>query len=201
MGTLATLPKSSRNTTLVPRPLAFGDDIHMDIVFGPEAALANTHYGLLLTDRFSRMTYIYLLQNLTSDIVRQLDCFFAHLGFRPKRLISDFDTKLIGGKARDHLNRLGIHVNAAPASRQDCNGLAERHWQTMAAMARNWLASAELPAKFWFFAVKRAAEIWNYFPLQLEDGTWSTPFTLAHGIKPDLRVLFKAFGLAAARRE
>jgi hypothetical protein len=25
-------------------------------------------------------------------------------------------------------------------------------------MAGNWLASAELPAKFWFYAVKRAAE-------------------------------------------
>jgi hypothetical protein len=99
----------------------------MDIVFGPEVALANTHYGLLFADRFSWMTYIYLLQNLTSDIVRQLDCYFAHLGFQPKRLISDFDTKLIGGKARDHLNQLGIHVNVAPASCQDCNGLAEHH--------------------------------------------------------------------------
>ncbi len=69
------------------------------------------------------------------------------------------------------------------------------------AMARNWLASAELPGKFWFLAVKRAAEICNYFPLQLEDKTWTTPLTLAHGIKPDLRVLFKVFGLAAVRHE
>jgi hypothetical protein len=68
-------------------------------------------------------------------------------------------------------------------------------------MARNWLLSAELPAKFWFFAVKRASEICNYFPLKLEDGTWTTPFTLAHGEKPDLRVLFKMFGLATVRRE
>jgi hypothetical protein len=39
------------------------------------------------------------------------------------------------------------------------------------------------------------------FPIKLEDGTWTTPFTLAHGEKPDLRVLFKMFGLAAVRRE
>jgi hypothetical protein len=112
-------------------------------------------------------------------------------------LISDFDTKLIGGKSREYLNHLKIHANAAPANRQDCNGLAERHWQTVTAMARNWLASAELPAKFCFYAVKRAAEVCNYFPIKLGDGIWSTPLELAHGIKPDLRVLFKVFGLAA----
>jgi hypothetical protein len=55
-------------------------------------------------------------------------------------------------------------------------------------MARNWLASAELPAKFLFYAVKRAAEVCNYFPLKLDTGTWTTPFELAHRVKPDLRV-------------
>lgn len=200
-GDLATIRKSPQNTAPVPRPLSFDDVIHMDIVFAPEVALANTHYGLIFTDRYSQMTYMYPLQNLTTDIIKQLDCFFAHLGCLPKRLITDFDTKLIGGKARDHLNRLKIHVNTAAAFRQDKNGLAERHWQTLIAMARNWLLSAELPAKFWFFAVKRASEICNYFPLKLEDGTWTTPFTLAHGEKPDLRVLFKMFGLATVRRE
>jgi hypothetical protein len=58
-------------------------------------------------------------------------------------------------------------------------------------MAQNWLASAELPAKFCYHAVKRAAEVCNYFPLKLEDGTWTTPLELAHHTKPDLRVLFK----------
>ncbi len=71
----------------------------------------------------------------------------------------------------------------------------------MVSMARSWLASAELPSKFWFFAVKRAAEICNYFPYRIEDGTWTTPLELAHHSKPDLRVLFKMFGLAAVRRE
>ncbi len=94
-----------------------------------------------------------------------------------------------------------VHINAAPAHRQDKNGLAERHWQTMASMARNWLASAELPSTFWFYAVKRAAEVCNYFPTKLDDGSFCTPFELVHGQKPDLRVLFRLFGLAAVRRE
>ncbi len=200
-GHFATLKKKPRNTDPVPRPLHFADVMHMDIIFGPEISCGNIHYGLLFTDRFSRMTYLYPLRNLTSDIPKQLESFFAHLGMTPKRLISDFDLKLIGGQAREYLNRLKVHVNAAPAYRQDKNGLAERHWQTMVSMSRNWLASAELPSTFWFYAVRRAAEICNYFPYQLEDGTYSTPFELVHKIKPDLRVLFRMFGLAAVRRE
>jgi len=201
VGDLSNIRKSPRNTTPVVRPETFGDVIHMDIVFGPDVAIGNVHYGLLFTDRFSRMTYVYPLQNLTSDIRKQLEAFFAHLGFSPKRLITDFDTKLIGGKAREYLNSLLIHVNAAPAFRQDKNGLAERHWQTLVAMSRSWLASAELPSSFWFYAVKRAAEICNYFPIKFEQTSWTTPFELAHQVKPDLRVLFKLFGVAAVRRE
>jgi len=200
-GNLATLRKNPRNTVPVPRPLSFAVVIHMDNIFGTEVAVGNIHYGLLFTDRFSRMTYVYPLYNLTLDIPNQLEAFFAHIGVIPKRLISDFDLKLIGGKARNYLNKMLIHVNAAPACRQDKNGLAQRHWQTMVSMARNWLVSAKLPSTFWYYAVQCAAEVCNYFPLVLEDGTATTPFELVHETKPDLRVLFKMFSLAAVRRE
>ncbi len=88
-------------------------------------------------------------------------------------------------------------MNAAPANRQDKNGLAKRHWQTMVSMTRNWLASAELPSSYWFYAAKRAAEVCNYFLYKLEDGSYTTPFKLVHGSKPDLCYLFKLFALAA----
>jgi hypothetical protein len=156
------MKKKNRNTIPVPRATDFGETIHFDIVFGPDISVGNIHYGLLFTDHFSRMSYVYPLQNLTSDIPKQLEALFAHIGCYPMRLISDSDTNLIGGKARDYLNSLLIHVNAAPAHRQDKNGLAERHLQTMVAMARGWLASAELPSSFWFYAVRHAAEVGNY---------------------------------------
>jgi hypothetical protein len=63
-GCYATLRKKARNTNPVSRPLQFGDVIHMDIVFGPEMAIGNVHYGLLLSDCFSRMNYLYPLHNL-----------------------------------------------------------------------------------------------------------------------------------------
>lgn len=117
------------------------------------------------------------------------------------RFISDFDTKLIGGHACEYLNSLLIHVNAAPAHRQDKYGLAECHWQTIIAMARNWLASAEIPSSFWFFAVKCAAEVCNYFPLKLSYGSWTTPLELAHQVKPDLCALFRLFSVVAVHCE
>jgi hypothetical protein len=127
LGDVATLHKKPRNTTPVPRSSFFGQVMHMDIVFGPELAIGNIHFGLLFTDRFSWMTYIYPLWNLTTDIPKQLEAFFAHLGFSPHQLITDFDLKLIGREAREYLNGLLIHANAAPSSRQDKNGLAKRH--------------------------------------------------------------------------
>jgi hypothetical protein len=41
----------------------------------------------------------------------------------------------------------------------------------------------------------------NYLPYKLEDGTFTTKFELAHHQKPDLRVSFKPFALAAVRHE
>jgi len=200
-GCFATIRKKDRNTVPVPRPHQFGEVVHLDIVFGPEISIGNIHYGLLCVDRYSRMSYVYPLQNLTGDIQKQLECFFSHIGLVPKRIVSDFDLKLVGGKAREYLNSLLVHVNAAPSCRQDKNGLAERHWQIMVNMARNWLSSADLPPSFWIYAVRRAAEVCNYFPTTLDDGLVTTPFELVHATKPDLRNLFKPFALAAVRRE
>ena len=147
-GYFAMLRKNYRSTTPVPRPSGFGEIIHVDIVFGPGISVGNIHYGLICVDRYSRMTYIYPLKNLTSDIQKQLELFFSHIGIIPRRVVTDFDLKLIGGKARDYFNSMLAHVNAAPPYRQDKNGLSERHWQTLVSMSRNWLASAELLVLF-----------------------------------------------------
>jgi hypothetical protein len=65
-GDLSTIRKSARNTTPVPRSTYFGEVMHVDIAFGPEVSVGNIHYGLLFTDHYSRMTYLYPLQNLTN---------------------------------------------------------------------------------------------------------------------------------------
>jgi hypothetical protein len=88
---LATMHKKPRSTTWVPCSESFADIMDMDIIFGPEISVRNVHYGLLFTNCFSRMTYLYPLQNLTTDIPKQLEAFFARSGTVPCCLISDFD--------------------------------------------------------------------------------------------------------------
>jgi len=94
-GCFASLRKKDRNTVPVPHPQQFGDVFHMDIVFSPEISVGNIHYSLRCVDRYSQMTYLYPLHNLTSDIQKQLELFFSHLGSIPRRIISDFDMKLL----------------------------------------------------------------------------------------------------------
>jgi len=80
--------------------------------------------------------------------------------------------------------------------------LAERHWQTMISMARNWLAQLNYHLLFGsmpFIMLQRY--VVNYSPYKLEDGTYSTLFELVHKKKPDLRALLKPFSLAAVHRE
>jgi hypothetical protein len=84
-GVFATMRKCARSTVPVLRPNKFGDVIHMDIVFGPDISIGNIHYGLLFLDRYSRMTYIYPLQNLTSDIKKQSEAFFCSFRFCTKK--------------------------------------------------------------------------------------------------------------------
>jgi hypothetical protein len=44
-------------------------------------------------------------------------------------------------------------------------------------------------------------EVCYYFPFKLEDGTYTTPFELAHHLKSDFWLLLKPFCLAAVHRE
>jgi len=85
-GDFANMRKTDRNTIPVPRSAAFGDVIHMDIVFGPEVSIENVHYGLLFVDHFSRMSYVYPLQNLRQDIKKQLESFLLILALFPNAL-------------------------------------------------------------------------------------------------------------------
>jgi hypothetical protein len=66
--------------------------------------------------------------------------------------------------------------------------------------SKAWLTSAELPPSFWFYAVRHAAEVCNYFSFHLNEGTITTLFELVHK-KMDHRVLFKIFGYAAVHRK
>eukprot|EP00957_Ditylum_brightwellii_P063151 4793665-Ditylum_brightwellii.AAC.1 len=67
-------------------------------------------------------------------------------------------------------------------------------------MVQNWLTSNYLPKKFWYFALRAAAQVSNYMPIQSDKGTWTTPFEQVFKQKTDWRNLVPMFSLSYLRR-
>ena len=198
-GEFATIHKYKANKTLSPKHEKFSDTMHMDISYGSSVALNRIRSCLFIVDHATRKKYAYPLCNLEGDtILTQFKQFHTDIGITPKRMIADCDKNLLKGKMGDYFRDNHIIVTGAPKGRQNQNGLVERNWYTCVRMARAWISSSNLPPKFWFYAIKRAAEISNYFPI-LHHNKITTPFTLAHGSKPDFCTLFPMFSIAYVR--
>ena len=67
-------------------------------------------------------------------------------------------------------------------------------------MVCNWLTRLFLPWKFWYFALKMAAQVSNYMPIILENGQWTTLNEQRYGTKPDWRNLVTMFSIGYIRR-
>ena len=173
----------------------------MDIVYGPCVAISGIKYALLLIDKKTRKCHIYGLKDLKESITDALSQFLLDAQVPPKVIRTDFDKKLMGGAAKRLLRSKNIRVEAAPPKRQHQNGLVERRWQSILTMARNWLTEELLPSKYWFFAVKRAAEIMNILPTKHMKGIVTTPFEQVHKQKVDYRQLFPIFKKAYVKVE
>ena len=185
----------ARNKTPLERPKEFGETMHMDIGFGPCQAIGGITYTLMVVDKVTRLKFIYGLKNLKSSLHAAIQQLIIDCDGKLKQLRTDFDKKLIMGKTKKILLEKEIDIRASPPYRQHQNGLVERHWQTVVAMARNWLKSALLPSKYWFFAIKRACEITNILPVKCNNKI-TTPHELVYKKKVDYRVLFPMFSAA-----
>ena len=83
-----------------------------------------------------------------ANVCEALWKYFIDAGGFPKTLQTDFDTRLIGGKAATLLRSHWTRIRAAQPHHQDKNGLVERKWQSLTKMARSFLTAAKLPKKF-----------------------------------------------------
>jgi len=184
LGDVSTIDRSKRNTS--PLPL---------IIFGSNTAINGVKYSLFIVDRATRFKFLYPLKNLKDDILPAIQQFAVDIQRFPKCIRTDFDYKLMGTKIATYAATNHCKIESAPPEHQSQNGVCERNWRTLLKMARSWLASSLLPNKFWFFALKRAAEVSNYLPLKV-DNKLTTPHELAYNTKPDLRNIFPLFSVA-----
>ena len=89
--------------------------------------------------------YLRHARSFWPDVCEALWKFFIEAGGFPKTIQSDFNPRLIGGKADALLPTHGTRIRAAPPYRQDKNGLVERRWASLTKMARWFLTEAKLP--------------------------------------------------------
>ena len=161
LGEIATINKSKRNTNPLPLPLHFGDVVHMDIIYGSVTAIESYRYGLFIVDRATRSRFIYPMKILKTDILPTLQKFCNNIGMRPKRILTDFDHKLMGQKVLEMFTPPDCEciidtappppiIEAAPPYKQNQNGLAESNWKAILQIARAWLTSNLLPPTFWW---------------------------------------------------
>jgi hypothetical protein len=139
LGDFATINNPAKGKPLT-QPRKYLDKVHLDIVFGDCLALGGYRYALVLVDVATRYCWVFGMQALTStEIISALNSFTSLAGMVPKCFHSDFDQKLIGGKARKWILESGSRIIAAPSNRQSSNGLVEHSWQTMVRMAHAYI--------------------------------------------------------------
>eukprot|EP00956_Cyclotella_meneghiniana_P038057 scaffold148302_cov51-Cyclotella_meneghiniana.AAC.2 len=135
------------------------------------------------------------MQALTSnEIISCLEQFVSAAGDVPKCFHSDFDKKLIGGKALRWIQEHKSRIIASPSQRQSSNGLVERTWQTLVRMARAYITEKQVGREYWYFAVKHAVLMVNQVPGRL-GRKLTSPFELVRGVKPDSSTWFELFSV------
>ena len=174
-GETATKSATKRNTTPLETPAEMRKIWHIDIGFGPCNAIGGIKYTLLAVNKKTRTNLVFGLKNLTTSLLQAMKEFLLVCGPTPEIIRTDFDAKLIRGEVKQFLLDNSIKIQSSPPYRQHQNGLVERHWQTVVAMTRNWLTSAQLPSKYWFFCIKRACEVLNMLPIDIDNRT-TTPY-------------------------
>jgi hypothetical protein len=97
------------------------------------------------------------------SVIEALWSFFIDAGGVPKHIRCDFDSSFVKGKV-DIFLKHKIKITSSPPHRQSQNGMVERQWQTAVTMARALLVEAQLPRRYWFWALREAVIRMNLLP-------------------------------------
>jgi hypothetical protein len=194
LGNVANIKKARSNKQPIDRPSNFLEVVHCDIGYGETKSVGNgASHCIILVDRATRYTWVYPLRSLHHESIKSaLSQWKVDAGKFPNRLYTDFDQNILDGPTGMFLKDNGVKLHGAPTGHQNQNGLVERAWQTLTNMARAFITDMQMPRSYWYWALRQAVQVANYIPGSVE-GISTTPHELAHGVKPDLCVLFRMF--------
>ena len=155
-------------------------------------------------DGYSRYVVIQGLLNQTcQQVIAAIQDYISIIKTSPNMeyfnidcIKTDAGTQFVSDDFRQHCLQHKIDLSIAAPKHQEQNALAERTWQSVAAIMRKILLHARLPETFSYFAVTYAAHIFNVLPIKgsiLPNGAQSTPYHLFHNKRPCI-AQFRVFG-------
>jgi transposase InsO family protein len=169
--------------------------IHSDVC-GPfeENAIGGYRYYVTFIDDKSRYTFVYLIRT-KSEVFEKFKTFEALVRNKYQKTIkilrSDNGGEYLSNDFDNFLKSKGIEKQLSVAYTPQQNGVAERMNRTLVECARTMMIHANLPKKYWGYAVTNAAYIRNRCISSVLDG--KSAFEVVEGREPDLENL-KVFG-------
>ncbi|GJW57141.1 putative ribonuclease H-like domain-containing protein [Tanacetum coccineum] len=148
--------------------------LHMDL-FGPTfvSSLMNKKYCLVVTDDYSRFTWVFLLasKDETSGILKRLITEIENLVDKKVKIIRcDNGTEFKNRVMSEFCEHKGIKREFSVARTPQQNDVAERRNRTLIEAARTMLADFKLPTTFWAEAVNTACYVQNMFDGKSDEG-------------------------------
>lgn len=165
------------------------ENIHLDlsgIIRTP--SLCGAYYYILFTDDYTRYRYVsFLCSKSAEDVHLKVSQFIALVerqqGRQVKKITLDNGSEFINDTMSPACEKLGIYLRTTAAYTPEENGLAERSNRTIVEKARALLIEANLPIRFWAYAIRAAVYLANRtITSSLPSG--KTPFEEWHGYKP-----------------
>ncbi|GKC41839.1 putative ribonuclease H-like domain-containing protein, partial [Tanacetum coccineum] len=137
--------------------------LHMNL-FGPTfvSSLMNKKYCLVVTDDYSRFTWIFFLatKDETSGILKSFITEIENLIDKTVKIIRcDNETEFKNKVMSEFCEQKGIKREFSVARTPRQKGIAERRNRTLTEAARTMLADSKLPTTFWAEAVNTACYV------------------------------------------
>jgi hypothetical protein len=175
LGDVTTISRNNHGKLLQQPPTAL-HTVGTDIGYGEGTSPGRYKYALTLVDYTTRYKWSYGLKYKSAEsVIDALWCFFVDPGGMPTRIRCDFDSSFVKGKVNTFLKLHRISITSAPPKQQSQNGLVERQWRTAVVMARAMLIEAQLPRRYWFWALREATIRMNLLPCKPTGKTSSPP--------------------------
>ncbi|GJU28224.1 putative ribonuclease H-like domain-containing protein [Tanacetum coccineum] len=139
--------------------------LHMDL-FGPTfvSSLMNNKYCLILTDDYSRFTWVFFLasKDETSGILKRFITEIRNLVDKKVKIIRcDNGTEFKNRVMSEFYEKKGIKKEFSASRTPQQNGVADRRKNTLIETARTMLADSKLPTIFFAKAVNTACYVQN----------------------------------------